>query len=109
MHGKPKKQSVYQENNPTPISTVEYKYQSEVLNMADSDPGVNEPYGIYKHLTNEVAVIFADGNNGQSMKGIVYEAVADARKFNSRSVNASLHYNLNTLNPPSIIIPSVFP
>lgn len=109
MHGKPKKQSVYQENNPTPISTVEYKYQSEVLNMADSDPGVNEDYCSYKHLTNEVAVIYADGNNGQSMKGIVYEAVADARKFNSRSVNASLHYNLNTLNPPSIIIPSVFP
>lgn len=109
MHGKPKKQSVYQENNPTPISTVEYRYQTEVLNMVDSDPGVNEPYGIYKHLTNEVAVIYPDGNNGQSMKGIVYEAVADARKFNSRSVNASLQYNLTTITPPTIIIPSIFP
>ncbi len=109
MHGKPKKQSVYQENNPTPISTVEYKYQTEVLNMVDSDPGVNEPYGIYKHLTNEVAVIYPDGNYGQSMKGIVYEAVADARQFNSTNITAAVQANLSIGSPPSIIVPTIFP
>lgn len=109
MHGKQKKQSVYQENNPTPISTVEYKYQSEVLNMADSDPGVNEPYASYKHLTNEVAVIYSDGSNGKSMRGIVYEAVADSRKFNSKHGLVGIQLNINIANPPSIIIPTVFP
>jgi hypothetical protein len=109
MHGKQKKQSVYQEDNPNPISTVEYKYQTESLSLADSDPGVNEPYGTYKHLTNEVAVIYSDGSNGKSMRGIVYEAVADARKFNSRHVLVGTQFNINFLNPPTIIIPTIFP
>jgi hypothetical protein len=109
MHGKQKKQSVYQENNSTPISTVEYHYQSEPLSMVDANPGVNEPNAISRHLINKVPVIFANGNNGESMKGIVYEAVADARKFNSRNISAGVEFNLTVLNPPTIIVPSIFP
>lgn len=109
MHGKPKKQSVYQENNPTPISTVEYRYQTETLSMLDSDVGVNEKYGVYYHLTNKVAVINSDGNNGESMKGIVYEAVADARQFNSTNITAAVQANLTIGSPPSIIVPTIFP
>ena len=108
MHGKQKKQSVYQENNSTPISTVEYHYQSEPLSMADANPGVNEPNAISRHLINKVPVIFANGNNGESMKGIVYEAVADARKFNSRNISAGGEFNINFLSPP-VIVPTVFP
>jgi hypothetical protein len=109
MHGKQKKQSVYQENNPSAISTVEYKYQTETLSMADSDPGVNEPFDSYKHLVNKVVIINPDGNNGESMKGIVYEAVADSRQFNSKNISAEVQANLTMCSPPSIIVPSIFP
>ncbi len=108
MHGKQKKQSVYQENNSTPISTVEYHYQTESLSMVDAQPGVNEPNAISYHLINKVPVIYSNGSNGESMKGIVYEAVADARKFNSRNISAGGQFNINFLSPP-IIVPTVFP
>lgn len=109
MHGKQKKQSVYQENNSTPISSVEYHYQTEMLNMVDAEPGVNEPNVISYHLVNKVPVIFSNGNNGESMKGIVYEAVADSRKFNTKNITAEVQANLTMCSPPSIIVPSIFP
>jgi hypothetical protein len=109
MHGKQKNQSVYQENNSTPISTVEYYYQMESLSMLDAQPGVNEPNAISYHLINKVPVIYSNGNNGESMKGIVYEAVADSRKFNTKDITAEVQANLTMCSPPSIIVPTIFP
>jgi hypothetical protein len=108
MHGKQKKQSVYQENNATPISTVEYIYQKEVLKMADSDQGANEKYSTCYQLTNKVKVINTNGTSGEAFKGIVYEAFADARKFNNKDIGAEVQFNINLMSP-SIVVPSIIP
>lgn len=101
MHGKPRRESVYAENTPAPISTVEYQYQMTVLDASQNT----------HRLLNEVQVVYADGTTGTSEIGVRREAVADFRQSSSNSFGGALGLNLNTIlaGPIPIPIPTGWP
>ncbi|MFZ5553168.1 MAG: hypothetical protein ACOZCO_08645 [Bacteroidota bacterium] len=102
MHGKPKKQMVYQEDQNVPITEVEYKYKSEPLNL---DGKLN-----YK-LKNTRPVIFPDGNVSTAEIGVFFDMVADMRENFTKSIGGSAQINadgfLAAILP--VVIPMVYP
>lgn len=101
MHGKQKKQMVYQENQSVPITEVEYKYQSE--------PYLNGSF----HLTNNASVIDKRGNVSTAQIGVFYDMAADMREFRSEVSSIALQLNLDAFVfpplPTAIPVPMVWP
>jgi hypothetical protein len=99
MHGKPKAQLVYAENQNMPISKVEYFYHSH--EEMDGTIKVNR-------LDNTVAVINKNGTSGQATIGFLFDAFGDFRKSVSNSVSATVQGNLNYIIPV-LLIPMLIP
>jgi hypothetical protein len=99
MHGKPSKQSVYQQNNDTAaISSVEYVYQSD-----------NYLAGNFR-LNNQATVIDPKGNTSQADIGVFYDMIGDMRE--SKDESYALNWNPNIDNFFIIIditIPMILP
>ena len=101
MNGKPKRQSVYQESQSTPITSVEYVYQ-------------NADYiGNSKRLTNNATVINPDGTvNPNATLGVFSDFTSDMRESTTESVSSTTQANLDEFLifavpvPIPMIIPS---
>src|SRR5690606_697660 len=77
MHGKQKSQEVYAEGKTTPISKVEYYYQTEG-----------------KRITNKVPVILPNGNIENRTIGVDYDIAIDMREQSSNSGGVDAQVNL---------------
>ncbi|MEN9972860.1 MAG: hypothetical protein RIS20_1207 [Bacteroidota bacterium] len=99
MHGKPKGEYIYGENQTTPQSSVEYKYKSKTITYEGE---------LVKHLVNEVTTISKNGEvNSNSRIGLQYDAVADFRKSLSQTANGAIELNVN-FEAPFIVLPNGF-
>lgn len=116
MHGKPKSQRVYQEDKDEPITEVQYFYQDEMYSVPKN--GIKSPSPIVdnqsKKLTNEVAVVFQNGQVSNENVGIVFDAVADFRQSKNTTISPSANGNVDVfiipfLPPLSIPIFTVWP
>jgi len=83
MNGKPRTQTVYQENQANPISKIEYKYKKSNY-LSNSF-----------RLKNDCDVIYNDGSHGQAEIGVNYDFVADFRESTTEIYNASANVNLD--------------
>jgi len=97
MHGKPKTQLVYAEDQAQPISKVEYFYKTAVNNK--------------KQLDNKVYVIKKDGSVSQNYSGMEYDFVADMREQQTVTVSGGLNMNLAGFIAGvfPLAIPTIFP
>lgn len=101
MHGKPKKQEVYQESQTSPITSVEYKYKSTPYLVGSS------------RLNNKATVIYNNGTiNNSTDIGVFFDFVSDMREHNTSTIAGSINGNIDgflvaayTVYVP-IIIPS---
>lgn len=102
MHGKPRSESVYAENKPAPISTVEYTYKNQ--------PAIVEGMPASK-LVNDALVIYPNGSTGTAELGVKYEALADFRQSSTKSHGGAVEGNLNFffLGPLPMLIPTAWP
>ncbi len=102
MHGKQKKESVYGEDQTTPLSTMEYYYKSEDLNL----DGVAN-----KRLKNDITVINEKGVTSSATVGVRYDAVADFRESETKSRVPKIHINTNSFLLAMLVIavPPVYP
>jgi hypothetical protein len=98
MHGKPKSQAVYQENQSTPISTVQYNYKSE--NYLDG----------FK-LKNKCTTIEKNGNIAVKTIGEFFDMVADFREEKTNTINFTLGVNIDGMlfGVYPAVVPSVWP
>jgi hypothetical protein len=98
MHGKPKSESVYNQNDlKNPISATYYYYK------------VDNPSVVSLHLKNEVSTIdSANGNIQRSSQiGKDIDIIVDVREQESKTIFASAQLNVDWANPiPLIILPS---
>ena len=102
MHGKAKKESVYGEDQTSPLSTVEYYYKSQDLNL-DGVPN--------KRLKNEISVIDEKGVNSTATIGVRYDMVGDFRESETKSRVPKFHINTNSfiIGFVPILVPPVYP
>ena len=93
MHGKPKSQKVYSENDSdTPISSTEYRYKST-------------PYGNgSSRLENKCKVIYSDGSVKDENIGLFFDAVGDFRQQETESQSYGLNVNVDGFLVPVIPI-----
>ncbi|MBI4929914.1 MAG: hypothetical protein HY841_04065 [Bacteroidetes bacterium] len=101
MHGKPKTQSVYQEDNTTAISSVEYKYKAT-------------PYGVGSfRLDNSATVIDPQGNVKPATIGVFFDMAVDMRQERTELNSFTLMINVDifmiTPIPVPVPIPMVWP
>jgi len=98
MHGKPKSQAVYQENNTDPISTVKYNYQQQ-------------NYGGNYKLNNKCTTIEKNGDVSKKTIGEFFDMVADFREDKTHTTNFSLGINIDAMLFGTIpaIVPSIWP
>jgi hypothetical protein len=96
MHGKPKKESVYQENKTDPISTVEYRYTQ--------DPNS-------ARIANGATVINPDGTTGTANIGVFFDMAADMREDYSRDISVSAELNNDDffIGPIPLPFPLIWP
>lgn len=80
MHGKPKAQWIYAENQDVPISGVEYFYKTDASNS--------------KQLDNAVYAINKTGDVSIKTVGLDFDIVADMREHKTDIVSTSLNGNL---------------
>ena len=99
MHGKPSKQSVYQQGNDTSaISSVEYIYQSD-----------NYLAGNFR-LNNNATVIDPKGNVSQANIGVFYDMVGDMRESKDETYSLNTNGNLDDFFAlVDIAIPMIIP
>lgn len=96
MHGKPKKESVYQEGQTSPITTVEYFYKQQ-------------PYEVNSfRLNNNVTVIHPDGSVTPSEVGVTFDIVGDMREEHDETKSSGMMINVDFV-PPYIPIPGPWP
>ncbi|MNK00317.1 hypothetical protein D3C87_181000 [compost metagenome] len=102
MHGKQKKESVYGEGQSEPLSEVEYFYKSTPLNL---DGVVN------KRLDNTIQVINENGIISNATVGVRYDAVADFRESETRTIVPKIHINTNSfiIGIIPLLIPPIYP
>ncbi|WP_294680212.1 hypothetical protein [uncultured Fluviicola sp.] len=102
MHGKTKKESVYGEDQTSPLSTVEYYYKCQDLNL-DGVPN--------KRLKNEISVIDEKGVNSTATIGVRYDLVGDFRESETKSRVPKIHINTNSfiIGIIPILVPPVYP
>jgi hypothetical protein len=83
MHGKPKADYVYGEDQISPISSTEYKYKST-------------PYGNgSSRLVNNVDVIYPDGTVKNENIGLFFDAVGDLREQETEGASYGLNVNVD--------------
>lgn len=95
MHGKPKAQSVYAENQTTPISKTEYFYKTQ--------DGLNET----KKLVSEAKLVTPEGNIIDGTLGKEIDMVVDTRYAFERSSNYGVNFNTEVVF--GLPIPFPFP
>lgn len=101
MHGKPKKQSTYQEDKSEPISSVEYTYLSDALvsapivNPITGQPLFSNEQLNARKLSNTAKVILPDGTVQDRTIGVMYENVTDFRYSNTYSTSFTTQINLD--------------
>jgi hypothetical protein len=81
MPNKPKKQEVYQQGQKTPITSVEYFYQS--------DPYLVDNF----KLNNTATVINSNGTYSSAQLGVFYDFVSDMRESTNETTSAALNIN----------------
>lgn len=102
MHGKPKGEAVYGENQSQPISSVRYDYLKKDV-VVNGQPGYS--------LMNEVTTIKNDGTVEQAEIGVKYEAVADFRETTTESFGVGpIDLNTNSFfaGPWYFVIPTIW-
>jgi hypothetical protein len=102
MHGKPKGEAVYGENQTQPLSTVQYDYLKKDI-LVNGSPGLS--------LLNEVTTIKKDGTSEQAEIGVKYEAVADFRESRTESFGVGpIELNTNSFfaGPLYLVIPTIW-
>jgi hypothetical protein len=83
MHGKPKADFVYGEDQVSPISSTEYKYKST-------------PYGNgCSRLENKVNVLYPDGTVKNENIGLFFDAVGDLREQETDGQSFGLNVNVD--------------
>jgi hypothetical protein len=99
MHGKPKAQSVYQENGSDAISSVKYKYLCDPIN------------GTSFHLKNNVSVVNKNGTVQTAEIGVNHETVADFREEFSETFSQGFMVNAEVifLFGPTPVLPIILP
>ena len=102
MHGKTKKESVYAQNKTQPLSTVEFIYQSQVLNLGGVDN---------QRLSNMASIINPDGSKTTAELGVKYDLVADFRQSDTKSIGGTMNLNVNAMlfGFFPIVLPIMFP
>jgi hypothetical protein len=102
MHGKPKKESVYGENQTKPLSTIEYLYKSESLSLNGAEN---------RRLTNSVSVINPDGTMATKTIGVRYDELADFRESETSSQVPKISINTNSMlfGVFFALIPTIWP
>lgn len=83
MHGKPRKQSVYQESGTEPITSVEYKYLSEPYLAGSS------------RLKNKVQVVEPNGTLSNKNIGLVVDITTDFREQKTILNSVATQLNLD--------------
>lgn len=100
MHGKPKKVSIYQEGQNTPITSTTYIYKSEPFGVAS------------RKLVNEANVISRNGEVSYDQPfGVYFDMVADMRENSTKSQGLTISANLDAflaLLAP-IFAPGIYP
>ncbi len=96
MHGKPKSQKVYAEENPIPISSVEYKYKDQVIGSDGS-----------KQITNQAIVLYNNGDVANADIGIYFDMVSDMRQQQTNTISPSTNMNVDVI--PLLFIPLPIP
>lgn len=103
MHGKQKKESIYAEGvDDTPISTLEYFYQQQAMNLG----GVTN----FK-LSNQVQTINGQGQTGTAEIGVHFESVADFRESRTLATSGQIALNTNSFlfGFVPVVIPIIWP
>lgn len=98
MHGKPKREAVYQEDNPLePISKVEHFYKVETL-------ATNQ-------INNEMPVLEQDGTVSKREIGTEIDMVADFRESSSFAGNVDIGFNTDYMQMGifPLLILAIFP
>ncbi|MEQ9263098.1 MAG: hypothetical protein RLP14_08060 [Owenweeksia sp.] len=107
MHGKPKAQWVYAEDQENYISGVEYKYKTASRPTAlTTDPGSRRRPD-RKTLGNEVPLYFDDNTIKTREIGVDYDMVNDFKYSQTRSSSGGLNFNLATIL--ALLIPLPIP
>ena len=83
MHGKPKSQSVYQEGQTSPITSVEYHYRS--------NPYLNGSF----RLDNKEKVIYNNGTVSNADIGVFFDFVSDMRENKTTTISGSINANID--------------
>jgi len=108
MHGKPKAQWVYAQNNPTALSGTEYQYQTDY--SVSQEAGTTPP-GSQNKLNNTVQAIDCKGIVTPQQIGVDVDFVSDARESGTESYAVGTQGNLDAflafLFPG--VIPMIFP
>lgn len=97
MHGKPKKQEVFQEGQTTPISSVEYRYKSQ--------PYLNGSF----RLDNTATTILNNGNTEPATIGVFFDFVSDMREHKTTAISASINGNVDGFVIPPVPAPIFIP
>lgn len=111
MHGKPKSNYVYPENSNVPISYVEYKYETENLDVQlPTINGAPQTFNI-EVLNNRVETINTDGTVEEKELGVEVDMISDFRRSQNYSSTAGVHVNLAAFfaGPIPIAIPAILP
>lgn len=96
MHGKPKKQEVYQEGQTTPITSVEYRYKSTSYLTGSS------------RLSNKSTVLYSNGTvDNNANLGVFFDFVSDMREATNETTSAAFNFNTDGFIIPPI--PTVIP
>jgi hypothetical protein len=98
MHGKPKKQEVYQEDKTAPISSVSYYYK-------------HDPYLDASRLRNDATVIRPDGSTATGDIGMFFDMVGDMRESRSEYESTALELNNDDffIGPIPLPFPFIWP
>jgi len=95
MHGKPKGQKVYQENQSVPITSVEYKYKC--------DPYLSTSF----KLNNRCKVVDKSGNIASKNIGMFFDMIGDFRESKTETNSTTIALNLDVI--PIFGIPAPIP
>jgi hypothetical protein len=97
MHGKPKAQYVYAQDQSAPISEVHYFYKTNANNA--------------KQLDNTVYVINKDGSVDQSLTGLDFDFVNDMREQETQMISGGVNLNLAGFLAGIFpaVVPTIFP
>jgi len=95
MNGKMKKQLVYAEDQPTPISGVSYLYEGFQVNPSgDFTDDLQSTNG--GNIDNEVDVLYPDGSLSKTKLGVEIDIINDFREKTTETTVAGMNINTAT-------------